>query len=92
MPGFGWGSLPYAEPEPLAPERPSRFERHCSRAVAENVISDAKAAELLDTSVRELHERMGARRPHEDDDDSVELTRYAVSSIVAAMEDRCRTT
>ena len=58
MSGFGWGRLPYAEPEPQAPERPSRFERLCSRAVAENVISDAKAAELLGKSVRELHERM----------------------------------
>ena len=57
MSGFGWGSPPYAGPEPLAPERPSRFERLCSRAVAENVISDAKAAELLGTSVRKLHER-----------------------------------
>ena len=56
--GIGWQSLPYAEPEPLAPKRPSRFERLCSRAAAENVISDAKAAELLGTSVRELHERM----------------------------------
>ena len=58
MSGFGWRSPPYADPEPLAPERPSRFERLCSRAVAENVISDPKAAELLGTSVRELHERM----------------------------------
>ena len=56
MSRFVWRSPPYAEP--LAPERPSRFERLCSRAVAENVISDAKAAELLRTSVRELHERM----------------------------------
>ena len=55
MPGFGWGSPPCAEPEPLAPVRPSRFERLCSRAVAENVISDAKAAELLGTSVREWY-------------------------------------
>ncbi len=67
MSGFGWGSLPYAEPEPLAPEplapeRPSRFERLCSRAVAENVISDAKAAELLGTSVRELTTRRRRRR------------------------------
>ena len=58
MPGFGRGSPRYTEPEPLVPERPSRFERLCSRAAAENVISDAKAAELLGTSVRELHERM----------------------------------
>ena len=65
MSGFGWRSPPYAEPGQLAPERPSRFERLCSRAVAENVISDAKAAELLDTSVRELHDRM--EQPPEND-------------------------
>ena len=74
MPGFGWRGPPYAEPEPLAPERPSRFERLCSRAVAENVISDAKAAELMGTSARELHERIGARRPHEDDTRTSQLS------------------
>ncbi len=58
MSRFGWRSPPYWEPESLDPERPSRFERLCSRAVAENVISDAKAAELLGMSVREVHGRM----------------------------------
>ena len=58
MSGFGWRSPPYPEPGQLAPERPSRFERLCSRAVAESVISDAKAAELLGKSVRELHRWM----------------------------------
>ena len=52
---FGWRSPPYPEPERISPERPSRFERLCSRALAENVISEAKAAELLGKSVRELH-------------------------------------
>ena len=58
MSRFGWRSPPYREPKPLAPERPSRFERLCSRALAENVISDAKAAELLGSSVHELHHRI----------------------------------
>lgn len=58
MSRFGWRSPPYAEPGQLAPERPSRFERLCTRAVAEKVISDAKAAELLGKSVRELHRWM----------------------------------
>ena len=63
MSRFGWRSPPYREPRPLARERPSRFERLCSRAVAENVISDAKAAELLRMSVRELYRWMEPPSP-----------------------------
>lgn len=55
---FGWRSPPYPEPQPIKPESPSRFERLCSRALAENVISEAKAAELLGMSVRDLHQWM----------------------------------
>ena len=55
---FGWRTPPYPEPQPIEPERPSRFERLCSRALAENVISEAKAAELLGKSVRDLHQWM----------------------------------
>ena len=55
---FGWRTPPYAEPQPIKPERPSRFERLCSRALAENVISEAKGAELLGVSVCDLRERM----------------------------------
>ena len=55
---FGWRSPPYQEPGRIQPERPSRFERLCSRALAENVISEAKAAELLGKSVRDLHQWM----------------------------------
>lgn len=55
---FGWRSPPYREPQPIKPESPSRFERLCSRALAENVISEAKAAELLGMSVRDLHQWM----------------------------------
>ena len=58
MSKFGWRSPPYPEPEPIKPEAPSRFKRLCSRAVAENVIAEARAAELLSISVRELHESM----------------------------------
>ena len=39
-------------------ERPMRFERLCFRALAEGAISEAKAAELLGHSVRELNRRM----------------------------------
>ena len=55
---FGWRSPPYKEPGRIQPEPPSRFERLCSRALAENVISEAKAAELLGKSVRDLHQWM----------------------------------
>ena len=54
----GWRSPPYREPQAIPREEPTRFERLCSRALAENVISEAKAAELLGISVRELHDRM----------------------------------
>ena len=55
---FGWRTPPYREPQPIKAERPSRFERLCSRALAENVISEAKAAELLGVSVSDLREQM----------------------------------
>lgn len=57
---FGWRSPPYQEPGalPKDAERPKRFERLCYRALSENVISEAKAAELLGISVRELSDRM----------------------------------
>ena len=53
----GWRSPPY-EPMPLPPEEPRRFERLCFRALAENVISEAKAAELLGMSVHRLNALM----------------------------------
>jgi Zn-dependent peptidase ImmA (M78 family) len=46
------------EPNELPPERPTRFERLCIRALAEDVISEAKASELLQTTVRELVESL----------------------------------
>ena len=49
---------PYAEQRPLPAEKPTRFERLCLRALAEDVISESRAAELLGTSVRELDRRM----------------------------------
>ena len=58
MSRLGWRSPPYAEPQAIPSEEPTRFERLCSRALAENVISEAKAAELLRISVHELHQRM----------------------------------
>lgn len=44
------------EPEPLPPEKTQRFERLCFRALAENLISESKAAELLNVTVRQLNQ------------------------------------
>ena len=46
------------EPDPLPKEEPNRFERLCYRGLSEGAISEAKTAELLGISVRELHTRM----------------------------------
>lgn len=54
----GWCKPPYAEPGPLEPERADRFKRLCYRAVSEGAISEAKAAELLNITVRELSRRL----------------------------------
>lgn len=59
---FGRGGLQTSHGEkPLSPpggERLKRFERLCLRAVAEGVLSEPKAAELLNTTVHELNRRM----------------------------------
>jgi len=54
----GWRSPPFKEPHSMHGEEPKRFERLCFRAVAEDVISEAKAAEFLGHSVQELNRRM----------------------------------
>lgn len=56
----GWRSPPYEEPATIAPEaeEPKRFERLCYRALAEKVIGEGRAAELLGISVRELDARL----------------------------------
>ena len=53
----GWRNPPYAEPGGLAGEKSSRLERLTYRALAEDAISSSKAAELLDTSIREVDRR-----------------------------------
>ena len=59
----GWRDPPFEEPAMIDPgyEEPRRFERLCYRALAEGVIGDTKAAELLDISQRELDKRLGQR-------------------------------
>lgn len=56
----GWRKPPYAEPRaiPSTWEEPKRFERLCYRALAENLIGEPRAAELLGISVRELDARL----------------------------------
>lgn len=56
----GWRTAPYEEPGRMKPEleEPKRFERLCYRALAEHVIGEARAAELLGISVRELDARL----------------------------------
>ncbi len=58
---LGWNGPKSTEPHKLDPEVPQRMERLSLRAVAEGVISEAKAAELLRISVRELDQRMLAQ-------------------------------
>lgn len=55
---LGWNSQASDEPNRLPPEVPLRMERLCLRAVAEGAISEARAAELLNISVRELDRRL----------------------------------
>ena len=48
------------EPLPFRRERPARFERLCLRALAEGLISESKASELLQKTVREVSDLMDA--------------------------------
>jgi len=52
----GWRKPPYKEPGAIEPEQeqPRRMERLCFRALAEGLLSESKAAEILGTSVRDL--------------------------------------
>jgi Zn-dependent peptidase ImmA (M78 family)/DNA-binding XRE family transcriptional regulator len=55
---LGWNGPSSTEPNRLAPEVPQRMERMCFRAVVEGAISESRAAELLQISVRELDARL----------------------------------
>lgn len=44
----GWLKPPYEEPNKLDLEKPQRFKRLCLRALAEGLMNDAMAAELLE--------------------------------------------
>jgi Zn-dependent peptidase ImmA (M78 family) len=60
---LGFRSAPQYEPNHLKEEVPRRFERLCYRALAEEAISEAKAAELLGITVHELSRRMEEPAP-----------------------------
>lgn len=51
---LGWNGHMSNEPNQCDPEVPQRMERLCLRAVAECAISESKAAELLQISIRKL--------------------------------------
>lgn len=55
----GWRT---SEPEPLRPEKPRRFESLVYRALAEDLISLPRAAELLQLTVAELDPNLNACR------------------------------
>lgn len=56
----GWRTEPFEEPGSLPPdyEHPKRFERLCYRALAERIIGESKATELLGIGVTELNARL----------------------------------
>jgi Zn-dependent peptidase ImmA (M78 family)/DNA-binding XRE family transcriptional regulator len=56
--GLGWNGPQSTEPHAMPPEVPQRMERMCLRAVVEGAISEARAAELLNISVREFDRRL----------------------------------
>lgn len=51
---LGWNTQTSTEPYPFPAEVPQRMERLCLRAVAEGLVSESRAAELLQISVRKL--------------------------------------
>ena len=58
---LGWNGPQSNEPFTLPAESPQRMERLCLRAVAEGAISEPKAAQLLNISVRALDRRLMAQ-------------------------------
>lgn len=56
----GWRKEPFAEPARIDPgyEEPKRFERLCYRALAEGVIGESRAAEMLGLTLKALDHRL----------------------------------
>lgn len=57
---LGLNSPETKEPNPIDKEVPARMQRLCFRAVAESLISEAKAASLLRITTRELDRQLSA--------------------------------
>jgi Zn-dependent peptidase ImmA (M78 family) len=57
----GWLKPPFAEPLPVPLEEPQRFKRLCLRALAEDIIDEETAAELLDVSLEDIRNEYNAR-------------------------------
>lgn len=55
---LGWRSPPYSEPNPVPKELSRRFHRLCFRALSEGLISDTRAADLLQISVLQLDQEI----------------------------------
>lgn len=51
---LGWAKPPFEEPHSNRCQKPSRFERLCLRAFAEDIISETRVAELLGVSTHQL--------------------------------------
>lgn len=58
---LGWNGPTSNEPHPFKAEVPQRMERLCLRAVAEGAITEPKAAELLNISIRALDRKLMAQ-------------------------------
>lgn len=54
----GWNGPSSKEPYGFPAEVPQRMERLCLRAVAEGAMSEPKAAQLLNISVRRLESKL----------------------------------
>ena len=56
----GWRKEPFAEPACIEAsyEEPKRFERLCYRALAEGVIGESRAAEMLGVTLKVLDQRL----------------------------------
>jgi len=56
----GWLKPPFAEPSPVEVEEPQRFKRLCLRALAEEVITDEVASELLNMPIDAMMKEFNA--------------------------------
>lgn len=56
----GWLKPPFAEPYTIQLEEPQRFKRLCLRALAEEIIDEETAAELLDIHVDQIRSEYNA--------------------------------